>query len=334
MTVGLSEFIDPEITDEVLQEARAFNQQLETIFAGLPGIETVPAEVTRRSRRAGEGALPAPVFLDDAIDITVPGRSGPIPVRVIRPDAEPVGIYIHIHGGGHTLGAHDMQDVLLKKFADETSMVAASVGYRLAPEHPYPAGPDDCEDAAVELIRHGARLLDAPDVFAIGGESAGGNLAVVTLVRLRDHHGLAGAISGANLVYGGFDLTMSPSVRLWTRNLILSRVNMQWFTENYVGHVPLEDRRVGDISPVYADLTGLPPALFTVGTMDPLLDDSLFVYSRWKAAGGSAELAVYPEGVHAFNAFPTALARIANRRQYDFVREAVAAGRPAGAITV
>ena len=325
MTTGLSEYVDPAITDEVLAEARAFNVELQKVLAAIEGIEAVPAETTRQQRRAGGGPLPAPVFLAEATDIALDGRSGPIPVRVIRPSETPVGIYIHIHGGGHTLGAHDMQDVLLKSFADEASMVVASIGYRLAPEHPYPAGPDDCEDAAAHLIREGARLLGTPPLFTIGGESAGANLSLVTLLRLRDRQGLAGAASGANLVYGGFDLTSSPSVRAWTESLVLSTASMRWFTENYVGHLSIEDRQSPDISPIYADLTGLPPALFTIGTRDPLLDDSLFMFARWRAAGGSAQLAVYPEGVHGFNGLPTALARIANRRQVAFLRE-IAAG--------
>jgi acetyl esterase len=319
----------PEITEADLQEAFAFNQRLEEMLAPLPGVETLPAEATRRVRREGSGPFPPPVFLDEAIDISIDRRSGPMPVRVIRPSSQPAGIYIHIHGGGHTLGAHDMQDVQLKKFADETGMVVASIAYRLAPEYPYPAGPDDCEDAAAHLIEHGPDLLDTPRHFAIGGESAGAHLSVVTLLRLRDKHGLVDAIAGANLVYGGFDLTATPSARLWARKLVLSKANMSWFTENFVGHVPVEQRRVGDISPLFADLSGLPPALFTVGDADPLLDDSVFMAARWQSAGNSAELRVYPHGIHGFNAFPTALARLANQHQYQFVRNLATAKRAA-----
>ena len=87
------------------------------------------------------------------------------------------------------------------------------------------------------------------------------------------------------------------------------------------------DQRDPDISPLYADLSGLPPALFTVGTMDPLLDDTLFMYARWLAAGNEAELAVYPGGVHAFDMFPTDLAREAMARMDAFLGRAV--GRPA-----
>jgi acetyl esterase/lipase len=77
-----------------------------------------------------------------------------------------------------------------------------------------------------------------------------------------------------------------------------------------------------DVSPLYADLRGLPPALFTVGTLDPLLDDSQFMAARWSAAGNAAELAVYPGGIHAFNAFPLALGATANRRILEFVARA------------
>src|SRR5260370_4678295 len=153
----------------------------------------------RNTRREGTGIFPAPVFLEEAVDIEVPGRSGPIKVRIIRPDQKPRGIYLHIHGGGWRLGGHDMQDVLLKQMANETGLVAASVAYRLGPENPYPAGPDDCEDAVLHLLEHGAKLLGAPAWFAIGGESAGAHLSVVTLLSLRDQHAITNRIGAANL---------------------------------------------------------------------------------------------------------------------------------------
>ena len=93
---------------------------------------------------------------------------------------------------------------------------------------------------------------------------------------------------------------------------------MEWFNENYV---PREQWRDPYVSPLYADLQGMPKALFTVGTLDPLLDDSLFMASRWTAAGNEAELAVYPGGIHAFNAFPIPLAGKANNRIIDFIKE-------------
>jgi len=106
----------------------------------------------------------------------------------------------------------------------------------------------------------------------------------------------------------------------------LSTPIIRWFTDQFV---PEEKRRDPDVSPLYADLRGLPPALFTVGTMDPLLDDSLFMYGRWVAAGNEADLAVYPGGLHGFDAFPTPLARTANERIEQFLTSRLAsAGAP------
>ena len=320
-TAGL---VAEAIDQKDIAEARAFNTQLEALIATVPPVTSVPVAETRRLRREGKGILPAPVFLEEARDIEVGGRGGPIPIRVMRPAGKPTGIYLHIHGGGWTLGAHDMQDVALKMFADGTGLCAASISYRLGPEDPYPAGPDDCEDAVLNLLQHGSELLDAPARFAIGGESAGAHLALVTLLRLRDRHGITDAVSAANLVYGGYDLNGTPSQRLWgDRNLVLSWPIVQWFTNNFVPGLSFEQRREPDISPLYARLDHMPRALFTVGTMDPLLDDSLFMYERWRAAGNEAEIAIFPEGVHAFNAYPTTLGRKGNERQLDFLRRAM-----------
>lgn len=315
---------EPDVQQGDIDEARAFNVQLEALIATQPPVNTVPPDVSRRARREGKGIFPAPVFLEEARDIEVMGRGGPIRVRLIRPAQPPTGIYLHIHGGGWTLGAHDMQDVALKLLADATGLCAASIGYRLAPEYPYPAGPDDCEDAVLHLLEHGAELLQAPARFAIGGESAGAHLAVVTLLRLRDRYGIKNRIAVANLVYGAYDLNGTPSTIIWgDRNLILSTPIVQWFAGNFLPGSSFEQRRHPDISPLYARLGDMPPALFSVGTMDCLMDDSLFMAERWRAAGNQADVAVYPEGVHAFNAYPTALARKANARQFDFLRHAL-----------
>jgi len=314
----------PDVQQADIDEARAFNEQLESLIATQPPVNTLPPELSRRARREGKGIFPPPVFLEEARDIEIAGRGGPIKVRLIRPDRKPAGIYLHIHGGGWTLGAHDMQDVSLKLLANETGLCAASIGYRLAPEDPYPAGPDDCEDAVLHLLERGAELLDAPARFAIGGESAGAHLAAVTLLRLRDRHGIKHPIAAANLVYGAYDLNGTPSTILWgDRNLVLSTPIVKWFSANFLPETSFEQRRDPDISPLYARLDEMPPALFSVGSMDCLFDDSLFMAARWRSAGNQAEVAVYPEGVHAFNAFPTALARKANARQFEFLRAAL-----------
>lgn len=315
-----------EITPKDVDEARAFNEELEALITTVPPVNEIPPQESRRLRREGKGIFPAPVFLEQAKDLEVRTRGGAIKVRVIRPAGNrATGVYLHIHGGGWTLGAHDMQDVALRLLADETGLVAASIDYRLAPEHPYPAAPDDCEDAVLHLLKHGEKLLGAPARFAIGGESAGAHLAVVTLLRLRDRHRMHDAIAAANLVYGDYELAGTPSQLLWgERNLVLSTPIIQWFANNFLPGMSIERRRDPDVSPLYARLDGMPRALFTVGTLDPLLDDSLFMYERWRAAGCDAEIAVYPEGVHAFNQYPTEIARKANAKQHEFLRRAFA----------
>jgi acetyl esterase/lipase len=224
-------------------------------------------------------------------------------------------VYLHFHGGGFMLGRADHFDEMLNTIAKECQVAVVSADYRLAPENPHPAGPDDCEAAAVWLVENCLAEFGSKKLL-IGGESAGANLATVTLLRMRDRHAFTG-FCGAVLTYGAYDLSMTPSARNWgERNLILTTRLMQWFHENYV---PTGNFDNPDISPLNADLSGMPPALFTVGTLDPLLDDSLFMYMRWLAAGNSAELAIYPGGIHAFDAFPIELAGRANAR----IRESI-----------
>jgi acetyl esterase len=302
--------------DEVLAETRALNDELERLLARTVPMHTVPPEVTRRMRREGRGVFPPPVFLEQARTETIPGRGGEIPVRVLEP-AEPRGVYLHMHGGGWTIGAADLQDVALWELAQATGLKVVSVEYRLAPEHPYPAAPDDCEEVALRLLdSHEGRLT-------IGGESAGAQLAVVTLLRLRDRHGVSpsAAFAAANLVFGPYDVTGTPSRRLWgDRELILSSPLMDWFADCFLPGMPDEERRAPDISPLYAELHDLPPALFSVGTLDPLLDDSLFMEARWRAAGNEARLSVWPEAIHAYTAFPLEIARRSRGEQWAFLQ--------------
>jgi acetyl esterase/lipase len=316
------------IAEDVLAETRAFNAELERQLATRPPMHAVPVEQTRRERREGSGIFPPPVYLlDRARDLTIEGRGGPIGLRVIAPEnAVALGAYLNIHGGGWALSAADLQDVVLADLADATGLCVVSVDYRLAPEHPFPAGPDDCEDAALWLLREGLGELGLPAVATIGGDSAGGHLSALTLLRLRDRHGITGAFAAANLIYGAFDLSMTPSQRNWgERNLILSTPIIEWFGNQFLPGLDAEARRDPEISPLYADLRGLPPALFSVGTLDPLLDDSLFMEARWRAAGAATELRVWPEAIHGFNAFPLKVTAAARAEQYAFLRDAVGA---------
>lgn len=315
--------LDPALfrPDAVARETRALNEAMVKVMTGMPDWWVVGAAATRAARRRGDGPFPAPVMSARARTRQISGKDGnEIPLRIIAPD-NPRGVYLHIHGGGWVLGASDMHDPMLEHIADNTGLAVVSVEYRLAPEHPYPAGPDDCESAALWLAHH-AKAQFGSEVLTIGGESAGGHLAAVTLLRMRDRHGYTG-FRGANLVYGAYDMTMTPSQRAFgNERLVLRTIDIVQFTNAFLPTAP--DRRDPDISPLYAPLHGMPPALFSVGTADALLDDTLFMHGRWIAAGNDAELAIYPGGAHGFTLFPNTLADQASAAMHAFLRRVTA----------
>ena len=311
-----------EVDNEHLEEARGFNEMLEKLLESAPALHTMPPEATRATRAEGRGTFGAVVVVEQGQDRTIPGPAGDIPLRVFVPPTVE-GVYLHIHGGGWVLGSAWQQDPALWALAQAANVAVVSVEYRLAPEHPFPAGPDDCEAAALWLIANAADEFGTTRLV-IGGESAGGHLAALTLLRLRDRHGNANAFSAANLVFGVYDLGMTPSQQNWgERNLVLSTPIMAWFYDHFLPGLTPEQRRAPQYSPLWAKLEDLPPALFSVGALDPLLDDTLFMAARWQAAGNDAELAVYPEAVHGFVAFPNAIGRMATERSTEFIRRAV-----------
>jgi len=307
--------------DTLLAQTREFNAELERRLATIPPVNEVPPEESRRARREGRGIFPPPVYVPEARTVEIDGPAGPLQVRIIPPDREPRGTFLHLHGGGWTLGESDGQDPRLQRLARDTGLTVVSVNYRLAPENPYPAGPDDCEAAALWLLSdEGRATVGADGPRAIGGDSAGGQLAACTLLRLRDRDGIAGEFAAAVLQYGAFDLSMTPSQRLWgERNLVLSTPIITWFADQFVPGLSREQRRDPDISPLYADLTAMPPAIFTIGTADPLLDDSLFMEARWRAAGHTTELRIWPEAPHGFVSLPMTVADAALTVEHDFL---------------
>jgi acetyl esterase/lipase len=319
MSSGDDSYPDPRRYDRdaVDPVTRQLTEAIEKVLAQTTPIHhLVPADI-RAARERGEGVWGPVVTVEEARARKIPGPAGEIPIRVIAPP-EPRGVYLHFHGGGWSIGAAHHQDVPNKRIADACGLAVVSVDYRLAPEDPYPAGPDDCEAAALWLVAHAEREFGTRRLM-IGGESAGAHLSVVTMLRLRDRHGLAPFVA-ANLLFGAYDLALTPSARRWgDRNVILSTPIVEWCVEQFV---PEPLRRHPDVSPLYADLAGLPAALFTVGTDDPLLDDSLFLHARWLAAGNQGRLSVWPGGIHGFNAFPIPIAEKSNAEIADFLSKA------------
>ena len=313
--------LDPALFDaqRTAPATQAFNEQIEQLLATIPSVLELPAAAIRDARASGKSILGPVVLSPKGEDRRIDTPAGPLVLRVF-PTPNARGVLLHLHGGGWSLGAHNQQDFLLEPIADATGLAVVSVDYRLAPEHPYPAGPDDCEWAALWLVEHAQREFGTDRLY-IGGESAGAHLSVVTLLRLRNRHRLH-PFRGAVLTYGAYDLELTPTARGWgPRNLVLSTPIIYKFLEWFV---PPSLRADPDVSPLNADLGDLPPALFSVGTLDPLLDDTLFMASRWVAARNEAELAIYPGGIHGFNLFPVELADAANQRIVRFLQRLLA----------
>jgi acetyl esterase len=310
--------LDPSVFDpaSVAPDARAFLEMFEKAMAGVPTAVNTPIPTLRAARASGSAALPI-VRLETGTTQEISGPVGPMSLRTFRP-AQARGAFLHFHGGGFVMGAPDQQDVMLNRLAEETGLTAVSAGYRLAPEHPFPAALDDCLASAIWFLDQAASGAYGDGPLSIGGESAGAYLAVTTLLKLREA-GLAGRFGAAVLTYGAYDLSLTPSARNWGERYALISTPI---LKAYLGAFAAgeSDLTSPAVSPLYADLSGLPRALFTVGTLDPLLDDSLFMAQRWRAAGNSAELAVYAGGIHAFNAFPIEIGRQATRRQIAFLR--------------
>jgi acetyl esterase/lipase len=285
-------------------DLKDLNEFIYAEHAKRPDPWSLPIDVIRKARRDGKTVFPATAPDPDAEVATVRGHDNhETPVRIIRPKGrKSCGVFLHFHGGGWIVGAAKESDVRLRRFAEATGLTTVSVDYRLAPEHPFPAAFDDCLAAARAVISPSS--LDLPRGFlAIGGESAGAHLSIITLLRLRDKDG-GHPFAAANLVAGFYDLSLTPSAAdRGKRHLILNSDDLDRFARFSLpqGMNP----RDPSVSPLYADLRGMPPARFSCGSKDFLLDDTLYMATRWSVAGGQAQVAITPGGCHVFEAFGT-----------------------------
>jgi acetyl esterase/lipase len=257
-------------------------------------------------QRAGMEAMTFPSELGS--DRTIAGPGGPLRLRVFRPDGVSRAAMLHIHGGGWVVGRAELNDGINEMICANQRVAVVSVDYRLAPEHPYPAALDDCEAAALWLLANAGREFGSERLL-FGGESAGVHFAATTLLRVRDRHHAAARFIGANLVFGAYDLGRLPSQRgVGAGADILTPEELAFSLDLFTPGRDAEARRDPAISPLYAELTGLPPALFTVGTADHLLDDTLLLAARWSIAGNPAELLVYPGAPHGCMGLPSVAA--------------------------
>ncbi|MEX5719981.1 alpha/beta hydrolase [Geodermatophilus maliterrae] len=236
-------------------------------------------------------------------DGTARGEVGPVPVRTYRPEhaTGTLPLVVHFHGGGWTVGNLDSGDWLCSNVAATVGAVVVSVDYRLAPGHRWPAAAEDCYAALVDVVERAGELGADPGRVAVTGDSAGGNLAAVVSLMVRDRSGPRIAHQG--LVYPSVDLTMSsPSIDANASAPILSKADCLAFRDHYLGG---QDPRAPHASPLFAaDHSGLPPALVQVAEHDPIRDDGYRYAEALQGAGVPVRLTQYVGMPHGFLAFP------------------------------
>lgn len=297
-----------------LPEIRTFNKLIGSMP---PSGSLLTREGIEASRKGMTAFIPKTTIVKPVIK-TIAGPAGNISLRIFRPDTVRA-VILDIHGGGWFQGVAASDDALNDAMAQACHAAIVSVEYRLAPENPFPACIDDCKAAAKWLVGHAQSEFGTSKLF-ITGQSAGGHLSALVAIYIRDSLNAISMVRGVCLQYGCFNLGRSPSQRQATDStLILSKNNMaQNFTLVFSGW-STDKLTQPQYSPLYADLKGLPPAFFIVGTSDPLLDDTNFMESRWRSAGNKTFLGVYPECPHGFNIFPTKLAKAVNERMFNWV---------------
>jgi len=289
-----------------LPEARAFNK----IAAGFPEIDISTPEKLSKSR---------PLFPNMTKIVLAPANRviENVRVRIYRPDTIRA-VVLQMHGGGGFLGSPEQDDGINDDMARSCKVAVVSVAYRLAPEHPYPAQTDDCETILKWLLKNSKSEFGV-DKIILSGESAGAYLATAIVIRLRNKQEDIRNVVGLSLFYGVYDLSGTPSNRSDTSRIILTKKLRAQFTEKSFPAKNPEQLRDSTYSPLFANLGGLPPAIFSVGAIDPIVDDSKFMAARWQSAGNQTVLKVYPESPHSFNRFPTQMARMANNTVYEWI---------------
>jgi len=292
-------------------DGNTLDTTLQLMLAGqrATGIDGLAAEVDVIGSRARLEILAASfkqdILVDRVTNLSIPGPVGPIPARHYQPvNGEGEPLLVFYHGGGQVIGSLDTHDDLCRKICRDGAMHVLSVDYRLAPEHKAPAGADDAFAAFVWARDHAADLGADADRVAVGGDSAGGNLAALVAQRARNEGpGLPALQLLIYPVTNYRDETRSQT--LFAKGYFLTKHDLSWFRHNYLdgAQVDASDPRV---SPLLADdLSGLPPAMVLTGGFDPLRDEGRQYVDAVRAAGVTVDHRQFGSLVHGFaNFFP------------------------------
>ena len=290
--------------------------QLLVRAAGLVGRQELAELGVRRARAEMEHAVTIVDFLPIAArveDRTIPGPRGEVPIRIYHPRSRfaPRPVLVYFHGGGFVVGSIEAYDGVCRVLARDADAIVVSVGYGLAPEARFPAGLEDGLAATRWVIAHAASFEGDPRRVAVGGDSAGGNIAAVVAQELRED-----SVQPVFqlLAYPATDMTRSlPSHRLFGDGYLLTRRNMDFYLDNYVTEAEKRDPRASPLfaSRAYAGATsfpvrglaGLPPALVLTAGFDPLRDEGRAYADEMRAAGVDVTSVCIEGSVHGFFSF-------------------------------
>jgi acetyl esterase len=281
--------------------------------AGFPPTHTLSPPEAREvmlKRRAMTAGEPEPVGRVE--DRLVPGPGGDLPIRIYRPDGEPpFPLLVYFHGGGWVIGSIETHDPNARSITNAAGCTVVSVEYRLAPEHKFPAGAEDAYAATRWAADNAAALGGDAARLAVGGDSAGGNLAAVVALMARDRGGPPLAFQ--LLIYPVIDYDFeTPSYRENGDDYQLTRADMAYYWRHYLA----DEAAARDpyAAPLRApDLRGLPPALVITAEYDPLRDEGEAYAARLREAGVPTVCTRYPGMIHGFFGMPRVLdqARVA-----------------------
>jgi acetyl esterase/lipase len=290
----------------VIIDGNTLDPTLQLMLSGLHavGIDGLVVDddvaASRAALRESTSSFPGPQIHVEVDEITLPGPAGDIRARHYRPpNGAPAPLLVYYHGGGWTLGDLDYADALCRLTCRDAGIQVLSIDYRLAPEHPAPAAVDDAYAAFKWAHQNAGDLGATPGQVAVGGDSAGGNLAAVVCQLARDEGGPAPVLQW--LIYPRTDFTAhTRSMSLFSRGFLLTRRDMDWFHAQYLrgsGLDPTDPR----LSPALAEsLSGLAPALIAVGGFDPLRDEGESYAAALRAAGTPVDLRYMGSLTHGF----------------------------------
>ncbi len=284
-------------------DARALIDLIEK--RGLPPMHTltpVDARAFYRDRRAF--TQPDSPEVGEVRDLSCDGPRGPIPLRLYRPigakphPSKPLPVLVYYHGGGWTIGDLDTHDVLCRELCNGSGAAVVSVDYRMGPEHPFPAASDDCIAATYWVRTHAEGLGVDPSRLAVGGDSAGGNLAAVVAIAARDAGDLP--IAFQLLIYPATDQRRAHASHTTNgTGYLLTRETIGYYHDNYFD-APSHDLDWRASPLLRDDLSRLPPSLVLTAGFDPLRDEGLDYADRLVAAGNRATYVCYERQIHGF----------------------------------